>query len=263
MADTKQQATPGSAQEQGNTGVQGQGAGGTQGQGGAGGQGPQGTNGLAKFKEIVTAIIAWAVLAVTIWMLIGTFNSAALKEPGSPTQPTPIAAGQDTQAQQQALQQRQDKQREDSLKAQQDAFNNRKDIMLYGLSLLGAIIGYYFGRVPAELHAQAAQRAADNAQEQLNTTQGDLKTANDNTNAANATVIAANENANAANAKAEQVTQQSEQLKKDVKNTLTAVKTKMAAVRTPAKTLGAGAPAPSSPDLEQAERDIDALLAKL
>jgi hypothetical protein len=255
MTDPKQPVTHGGPQPRGNLELQEQVRGGghaywTSNQDAARSD-ARSTGGLGKFKEVVTAIIASAVLAVTIWMLVGTFNSASLKEPEPPKQSEPIA-GQDTQA----MQQRLDKRREESLRMQQDAFNNRKDVMLYGLSLLGAIIGYYFGRVPAELHAQAAQRAANNAQQQLNTTQGDLKTAN-------ATAITATQNANAANAKAEQVTEKSEQLKKDVKNSLTALKSKITAVRVPAKTLGAGAPASGSLDLEQAERDIDALLTTL
>lgn len=218
-----------------------------QGQGGGVGQGQSGGESLTRFKELVTAIIAWAVLAATLWMLIGTFNSAALKDSSNNS----TAAAQDEKAQQ-----RQDKLREGSLKLQQDSFNNRKDITLYGLSLLGAIIGYYFGRVPAELHAQAAQRAANNAQQQLNTTQEDLK-------AANATAVGANATAVAANARADQVTKQTEQLKSDLKSTLAALKDRIARVSAQTETLRAGTPAPTSPDLAQAERDISALLTRL
>ena len=37
--------------------------------------------------------------------------------------------------------------------------------MLYGLPILGAIIGYYFGRVPAERRAEVAETAQSKAQE--------------------------------------------------------------------------------------------------
>src|SRR5262249_6697470 len=42
------------------------------------------------------------------------------------------------------------------------------------LALLGTVTGYYLGRVPAELHAQQAQRAANTAQQQLQSTQSQL-----------------------------------------------------------------------------------------
>jgi len=45
------------------------------------------------------------------------------------------------------------------------AFNNQKDILLYGLALLGTVTGYFFGRVPAELHAVQAQKSANVAQD--------------------------------------------------------------------------------------------------
>jgi hypothetical protein len=198
------------------------------------------SDGLSKFKEGVTAFIAAVVVIVTMWMLAGTFLSAAFKEPSSPSE----MASADLQAQQ-----RQDKERENSLKLQEGVFNHRKDIMLYGLSLLGAIIGYYFGRVPAELHAKAAERSANNAQQQLNTT-------NDKLNAATANATSATQNA-------QQVTQQAEQLKKDVKNTLAGVKNRMASLRSASKTLSAVSSAPGTPDLDQAEREIDALLTRL
>jgi len=89
-------------------------------------------------RELVTAILALTILVVTVMLLRRTFD----------------IGGQS-----------------DALK---DAFTREKDILQYGLSLLGAVIGYYFGRVPAELHAQAAQKQATNAQTQLNQTQDKL-----------------------------------------------------------------------------------------
>jgi hypothetical protein len=41
----------------------------------------------------------------------------------------------------------------------------QKYIIGIAISLAGTVTGYYFGRVPAEKHADTAQRAADTAQE--------------------------------------------------------------------------------------------------
>jgi hypothetical protein len=43
-------------------------------------------------------------------------------------------------------------------------FASRKDVMLYGLPILGSILGYYFGRVPAERRAEAAEQEREQAQ---------------------------------------------------------------------------------------------------
>jgi len=58
--------------------------------------------------------------------------------------------------------------------AAKEAYERQKDIMLYALALLGTVTGYYLGRVPAELHAQSAEKAANQAQQQLQTTQTKL-----------------------------------------------------------------------------------------
>jgi hypothetical protein len=101
---------------------------------------------LTSFKEVITAVLALTVLGVTAYMLVDAYNSSGA---------VPKAGTSDA-------------------KDLQDAFGRQKDILLYGLSLLGAVIGYYFGRVPAELHAQAAQKQATDAQKQLGTTQDKL-----------------------------------------------------------------------------------------
>lgn len=48
-----------------------------------------------------------------------------------------------------------------------DAYARQKDVMLYGLTLLGTVTGYYLGRVPAERRADQAQQTATTAQRQL------------------------------------------------------------------------------------------------
>lgn len=41
---------------------------------------------------------------------------------------------------------------------------DKKDIMLYGLPILGTVLGYYFGRVPAERRAESAEQGRGQAQ---------------------------------------------------------------------------------------------------
>ena len=89
-------------------------------------------------KELVTTLLALGIAGVTMYMLFVAFRGAASATP--------------------------------------DAFNRQKDLLLYSLSLFGAVIGYYFGRVPAELHAQQATAQAAKAQAALQTTQDKLAT---------------------------------------------------------------------------------------
>lgn len=55
-----------------------------------------------------------------------------------------------------------------------DAYNREKDIMLYVVSLFGTVTGYYLGRVPAEVNARRAEKAASEAQQQLSVSQEKL-----------------------------------------------------------------------------------------
>ena len=43
-------------------------------------------------------------------------------------------------------------------------FEQMKDIMLYALPILGTVMGYYFGRVPAERRAEASEKESQQAQ---------------------------------------------------------------------------------------------------
>src|SRR5437868_277513 len=94
------------------------------------------------FRELVTFAIAAVILILAAWMLVSTFNTA-----GSSTLP-----------------------------AGKEAYDRQKDIMLYGLSLLGTVMGYYFGRAPAELRAKQAEKVADASQKNLAETQERLTT---------------------------------------------------------------------------------------
>ena len=102
--------------------------------------------GLQWLREIVTAAIAITILIITAVMLMETFHSAKYL----------TVIGETDAARQAEIAQR-DK-----------AFNNQKDILLYGLALLGTVTGYFFGRVPAELHAVQAQKAANVAEDRAN-----------------------------------------------------------------------------------------------
>ena len=55
-----------------------------------------------------------------------------------------------------------------------DAYNREKDIMLYVVSLFGTVTGYYLGRVPAEVNARRAEKAASEAQQHLSESQEKL-----------------------------------------------------------------------------------------
>jgi hypothetical protein len=100
---------------------------------------------LQWFRESMTAAISIVILGLAAITLYGTWNSAKL-----------VPADDKTAA------------------AQKESYERQKDIMLYALALLGTVTGYYLGRVPAELHAQQAQKAADTAQQQLQSTQDRL-----------------------------------------------------------------------------------------
>jgi hypothetical protein len=104
-----------------------------------------GTSSLTGFKEIVTAIMALAIAAFTIYMLLSAFATA----------------GRIVSA--------------DAAKPVEDAFAREKDILLYSLSLFGAVIGYYFGRVPAELHASRAEAQTAQTQAKLSQTEEQLR----------------------------------------------------------------------------------------
>jgi hypothetical protein len=139
------------------------------------------------FREAVTTMIAGVIVLLAGWMLVKTFVAA-------------------------------------STASSVDLFNRQKDIMLYGLSLLGTVTGYYFGRVPAELRARQAEATAAASQRSLSDAQ-------DKATTAATTALAA--------------TRDSERVKSDVRSTLRAViddanRTRMAAGVAPS-----GAPEPA------------------
>lgn len=98
----------------------------------------------AGLRELMTALIAAVIVLVSGWMLVVTFQDAGAVSGLDPPQ---------LEARKPLLEQ---------------AFAQRKDVMLYALSLLGTVLGYYFGRVPAERRAEKAEEARGEAQASAN-----------------------------------------------------------------------------------------------
>jgi len=92
-------------------------------------------------RESVTALLSVAIAAVALWMLVDTYLTGR--------GPSPV----------------------------NEAYARQKDLLLYALALLGTVTGYYLGRVPAELHAQNAEREAKQAQEEQARTKRRVRTA--------------------------------------------------------------------------------------
>jgi hypothetical protein len=162
---------------------------------------------LATMKELITAALAVAIAYVALSMLKTTFNSVA----------------------------------------NSDVFSREKDVLLYSLSLLGTVVGYYFGRVPAELHAQSATAQANKAQNQLQQTQSQLT---------QMATTAANAGTAATNAVASQ-----EQMKQQVRSVLTIVRQNLQQSSSPPA--AAIRAVPQATGLEQAIAEIDEALKSL
>jgi hypothetical protein len=73
-------------------------------------------------REAVTALLALAIAFVALWLL---YDVHGVLKTGKP-----------------------------------DNYDQHKEVLLLALGLLGTVIGYYFGRVPAERHADTARDAA-------------------------------------------------------------------------------------------------------
>ena len=103
---------------------------------------PINPEGLQVFREVTTALISFTVLVLSCWMMLDTYRTASVAVESSQTDPQKSAA---------------------ESKAKLDAYGRQKDILLYAISLLGTVTGYYLGRVPAELRANTAQSQASSA----------------------------------------------------------------------------------------------------
>lgn len=135
------------------------------------------------------------------------------------------------------------------------AYNREKDIMLYGLSLLGTVTGYFLGRTPVEVRAQAAEQANATAQHRLSETQQQAGEAIAQTNLAN------------------QARAKTEEDKADLKTTYRAGLTRLSATLAPAGPVhaasfregGTGAIKEAAEETPQAQarRQVQELLAQV
>src|SRR3954469_22349153 len=110
------------------------------------------TDPLQWLRELMAVGISLAILVLTVAMMWMTFRSAGATDrvrvpgaDGSVLSPSAEAA-------------------KEARSYQTESYNRQKDIMLYGLALLGTVTGYYLGRVPAEINAKRAENAAETAQ---------------------------------------------------------------------------------------------------
>ena len=89
-------------------------------------------------RESIPAVIALAIVVVALWMLLDVHH----------------------------------------LRPDADhlSYQRKKDVLLLTLGFLGTVTGYYFGRVPAERHADAARDAARSAQERERNVRGTVHT---------------------------------------------------------------------------------------
>jgi hypothetical protein len=147
-----------------------------------------------------------------------------------------------------------------------DAYNREKDIMLYVVSLFGTVTGYYLGRVPAEVNARRAETAARTAQQQLSESQEKLG--------------AASAEASTARSGEQRATKRLGKTTSELRNVSEAIGKLGRAPRPPVPPaaagpgglgiredgpprFGQGAESPVDPELVEAKRRIDALLAQL
>ena len=142
-----------------------------------------------------------------------------------------------------------------------DAYNREKDIMLYVVSLFGTVTGYYLGRVPAEVNARRAETAANAAQQQLAESQEKLGAAT-----AEATT------ARGAEARASKRLGRTTGELRNVSEAIGKLARGPAAAQAPGglgiredgpPRYGHGVESPADPELMEAKRRIDALLAQL
>jgi hypothetical protein len=154
-------------------------------------------------KEIVTSLLAVSIAAVALILLMLTFIDAG--KTGSSA----------------------------------DLFGREKDVLQFVLPFLGTVLGYYFGRVPAERRAESAEQSASGAQQHAESLQ-------------QSTVRAEAERATAQ--------QQAQQLSADTRATLGRMRA--ALTGTPRATLGGGQPGATA-DVQGALAELNALEVRL
>lgn len=183
----------------------------------------------AGFKEILTGSIGVAIAGVTLWMLISTY----------------VASSQVVTVEESALQNREVYEQNEKLRMERKS--GQKDILLIAVGLLGSVMGYYFGRVPAEHRAAAAEAAATGAQ----------------TTAADAVSEAAAARSQAESEKGR--TAEAEKKVEDAKRTASSILNKLQpTMEQQRKTLSAGVSAqPASPDVLDVHSKLEDLLTRL
>jgi hypothetical protein len=106
--------------------------------------GPAWVNATARLvRDLMPAIIGLVILSLSTWMLCDIYGA------------TRFPPGQTAE----------------QARAELDAYNRRKDVLVMVLAVFGTVTGYYLGRVPAEWAADKAQKQADKAQDQANKAQ--------------------------------------------------------------------------------------------
>jgi hypothetical protein len=164
------------------------------------------------FREIMTALISFVILIASCYMMLDTYVSGKRVIES---------------------QQSDEKKNIAEIRARLDAFGRQKDILLYGLGLLGTVTGYYLGRVPAELRANTAQNQ----------------------------VTTANNTALQATAKAAEAVAGKASLAKDTTETLNQL---LPFISQATRDIASrGEATPSRGDLEVAEREIESLLRRI
>ena len=159
---------------------------------------------LPWLKEAVTSVLALAIAAVTLLLLVLTFEGA--KKSGT---------------------------------AAVAAFTRQKDVLQFVLPILGTVLGYYFGRVPAERRAEAAEQSASGSQKQAAALQQSAAKADTERTAAEL---------------------QTEQTRTDTKDTMGRVREALTGAAPPV--LG-GPPTAAQPNVERALAEINALDARM
>jgi hypothetical protein len=186
---------------------------------------------LQWFREGIAGIISLVILTIAGVMLYGTYNY--VRDTTGNADPA-IAA------------------------TRKESYERQKDIMLYTLALLGTVTGYYLGRVPAELHAQQAERSANTAQDQLQKTQTKLTDSAGTAASAAAQVTVAEREKNAAKAKLTRAADSLELAKSAISTALSV----SPQPRVLGESSGAG-PQKNADDLRRAEQQIAMTLREI
>lgn len=107
---------------------------------------PTKTRSENRLREVVAALLAAAIAVIALGMLVGTY--AAAREVVTVTEKDfdnkPLYA--------------------ENERLRLESRASQKDIMLVAIGLFGSVLGYYFGRVPAERRAEVAETAASTSQ---------------------------------------------------------------------------------------------------